>query len=75
MAENNTDDDNIDWSLGTWEGSRRESMRRWAQLPLEHIIAAIEEMEMTNAALAAARPVSQHRVQENPEPYTTDNKK
>jgi hypothetical protein len=36
---------NFDWSLTTWEGSRREQMRRWAALPLETIIAAIEEME------------------------------
>ena len=35
----------IDWSLTTWEGSRREQMRRWAALPLRNIIAAIEEME------------------------------
>jgi hypothetical protein len=35
----------IDWSLTTWEGSRREQLRRWAALPLENIIAALEEME------------------------------
>ncbi len=35
----------FDWSVTTWEGSRREQMRRWAQLPLASIIAAIEEME------------------------------
>ena len=37
--------DKIDWSLTTWEGARREQLRRWAQLPLENILAAIEEME------------------------------
>jgi len=37
-------DDNIDWSLTTWEGARREQMRRWAALPLEQIIQAIEDM-------------------------------
>ncbi|MBI2320104.1 MAG: hypothetical protein HYY28_07690 [Betaproteobacteria bacterium] len=37
--------DAIDWRLTTWEGSRREQMRRWAALPLERIILAIEEME------------------------------
>jgi len=37
--------DEIDWSLTTWEGARREQMRRWSELPLERIILAIEEME------------------------------
>ncbi len=36
---------NIDWSLTTWEGARREQMRRWAELPLERAIMALEEME------------------------------
>ena len=36
---------NINWSLTTWEGSRRAQLRRWADLPLERIIAALEEME------------------------------
>jgi hypothetical protein len=35
----------IDWSLTTWEGSRREQLRRWAALPLENIVSALEEME------------------------------
>lgn len=34
----------IDWSLTTWEGARREQLRRWAALPLERIILALEEM-------------------------------
>jgi hypothetical protein len=34
----------IDWRLTTWEGARREELRRWAQLPLERIVAALEEM-------------------------------
>jgi hypothetical protein len=37
--------DDIDWSLTTWEGARREQMRRWSELPLERIILALEEME------------------------------
>jgi hypothetical protein len=37
--------DSIDWSLTTWEGARREQLRRWAELPLERIILALEEME------------------------------
>lgn len=41
----------FDWSVTTWEGSRREQLRRWAALPLERIIAAIEEMEDLTRAL------------------------
>ena len=44
MAENDQPADGIDWSLTTWEGSRREQLRRWAALPLERVILAIEEM-------------------------------
>ncbi len=43
--------DDADWSLATWEGSQRESLRRWAKLPLENIIAALEEMQALNDAL------------------------
>jgi hypothetical protein len=35
----------VDWRLTTWEGTRREQLRRWAQLPLDRVIAALEEME------------------------------
>ena len=41
----NADRDNIDWSLTTWEGARREQLRRWAALPLENVVAALEEMQ------------------------------
>jgi hypothetical protein len=37
--------EDIDWTLTTWEGARREQLRRWAQLPLERIVAALEEMQ------------------------------
>ena len=43
--------DKADWNLTTWEGSRRETLRRWAKLPLENIIAALEEMQTLNEAL------------------------
>ncbi len=47
--ENETDQPRIeqefDWSLTTWEGARREQMRRWAELPLGRAIMALEEME------------------------------
>jgi hypothetical protein len=37
--------DPIDWSLTTWDGSVREQLRRWSELPLERIILAQEEMQ------------------------------
>ena len=43
MPEANTNE--IDWSLTTWEGARREQLRRWAALPLERIVLALEEMQ------------------------------
>jgi hypothetical protein len=36
--------DDIDWSLTTWEGSRREQIRRWSELTMDEILAAQEEM-------------------------------
>ncbi len=44
-------EDGTDWQLATWEGANLESLRRWASLPLERIIAALEEMERLNDAL------------------------
>jgi hypothetical protein len=45
--------DNIDWSLTTWEGARREQLRRWAELPLERMILALEEMQDLAETLSA----------------------
>ncbi len=42
----------IDWSLATWEGSRREMLRRWARLPLGRVIAALEEMQELKETLS-----------------------
>jgi len=36
--------DDIDWSLTTWEGSRREQLRRWSKLAFDEILKAQEEM-------------------------------
>lgn len=41
----------MDWSLTTWEGAQRETMRRWAAAPLERIVAALEEMEAWSAVM------------------------
>ena len=35
----------IDWSLTTFEGARREQLRRWSKLSLSQVIEALEEME------------------------------
>ncbi len=40
----NEPDDGIDWSLTTWEGSRRASLRDWMKLTLTEKWAAVEEM-------------------------------
>jgi len=47
----------VDWSLTTWEGSRREQTRRWAELSWDKIIAAQEEMaELAELARTPLRP-------------------
>ena len=45
MGPTEFSDESIDWRLTTFEGARREQLRRWAELPLEQIILALEEME------------------------------
>lgn len=45
MPENESHTTDFDWRLTTFEGSRREQLRQWAQLPLERILMAIEEMQ------------------------------
>lgn len=44
----------FDWSLTTWDGSLREQLRRWSELPLERIVLAQEEMQELANRLAAA---------------------
>lgn len=36
--------DNIDWSLTSWEGSRRAQLRRWCTLSLRQKLLALQEM-------------------------------
>lgn len=59
MPKNEERDEAIDWSLTTWDGSRREALRRWAQLPLERVIAALEEMQELNDMLSESRPAGE----------------
>ena len=59
----------IDWSKTTFEGTRREQLRRWAHLPLENILLAIEEMQDLAHLLGsatAATPGESARVKESP---------
>jgi hypothetical protein len=51
-----SDNEVIDWSLTTWEGAEREQLRRWAQLSLEEIVRAQEEMQNLAERLASPRP-------------------
>ena len=45
----------VDWSLTTWEGNRRAQLRQWQKLSLRERLQALEAMNETAAALAAAR--------------------
>jgi hypothetical protein len=45
MPESERQSTDFDWRLTSFEGARREQLRRWAQLPLEDILLAIEEMQ------------------------------
>lgn len=55
VAETDTPREAVDWRLTTWEGAQREQLRRWAALPLEDIVRALEEMEDLAGRLAAPR--------------------
>jgi hypothetical protein len=46
----------IDWRLTTWEGAQREQLRRWAQLSLEEILRAQEEMQSLADRLGRPAP-------------------
>ena len=58
-TESKGDDALIDWTLTTWEGSRREQLRRWAALPLEQVVLALEQMEQLAEQLSRPRPAQQ----------------
>jgi hypothetical protein len=63
MSKADKPEDEIDWSLTTWEGSRREELRRWAQLPLEQIIKALEEMQELASISEKPEQFAQHSQQ------------
>lgn len=45
----------IDWSVTTWEGSRREQLRHWQSLTLRQRLEALDDMQRTATSLANAR--------------------
>jgi hypothetical protein len=45
----------IDWTLTTWEGSRREQLRRWRALSLRDRFRAIEDMAEISQRLQEMR--------------------
>lgn len=45
-----------DWRSASFEGARREELRRWSRLPLENILSAIEEMGEIAVQFEASRP-------------------
>jgi hypothetical protein len=53
--------DPIDWRLTTWEGARREQMRRWGKMSLAEMILALEEMQVLADRLARTSGSSQTR--------------
>lgn len=59
MPDNKPQTPEFDWRLTTFEGARREQLRRWAQLPLEDILRALEEMGDLSRQLGTA-PAGEH---------------
>lgn len=39
------DGEAVDWQVTTFDGARREQLRRWSRLTLRQVILALEEME------------------------------
>jgi hypothetical protein len=65
------DPDGIDWSLTTWQGSRREQIRRWSELTMDEILAAQEEMEEMAEKLSPEAAQKAVTVREEP-PRSTE---
>ncbi len=58
-------EDGIDWEATTWQGSRRRQLEYWAQMPLDEIFAAQEEMAEFAADLAGDARTEGHADQES----------
>ncbi len=46
----------VNWEMTTFEGARREQLRRWSQLSLRQVILALEEMEELSRRLNDSPP-------------------
>jgi hypothetical protein len=55
MPGTEPDTDAIGWSLTTWEGLRREQLRRWAELSLRENVQAQEDMRELSERFAQSR--------------------
>jgi hypothetical protein len=56
MQSDDAEADTIDWSLTTWDGARREQLRRWSRMPLAEMILALEEMQVLAEKLSRSSP-------------------
>jgi hypothetical protein len=56
MQTDDAETDAIDWSLTTWDGARREQMRRWSRMPLAAMILALEKMQVLAEKLSQSSP-------------------
>ena len=56
MQNDDAETDAIDWSLTTWDGARREQLRRWSRMPLAEMIPALEEMQVLAEKLSRSSP-------------------
>lgn len=54
MPDDKPQSSEFNWRVTSFEGARREQLRRWARLPLERILLAIEEMQDLAQALGTA---------------------
>lgn len=65
MPNNESQLPDFDWRITSFEGARREQLRRWAELPLEDILLAIEEMQDISRLLASTPGRDGKSVKEN----------
>jgi len=56
QSDDDVGTDAIDWSLTTWDGARREQIRRWSRMPLAEMILALEEMQVLAEKLSQSSP-------------------
>ncbi len=62
--------DNIDWSLTSWEGSRRAQLRRWRALTLREKLLALEEMTEIAEHFGRMRETGKMRAPTTPKQQT-----